>query len=148
MYAAALANKEIKLKLELENDLKIYADKAMINTVIRNLISNAVKFSYRNSEIKIKTEKLNGTAVISVYDAGVGIRQGDLAKLFSINSDFSLKGTENEGGTGLGLVLCSEFVRKNNGSISVDSVYGKGSIFSLALPFDNTNSTEKSTSVN
>lgn len=142
LYAAAMANKEIKLKLELVNDLNIFADKAMINTVLRNLISNAVKFSYRNSEIRIRSEKMDGLALIKVYDTGVGIKQADLAKLFKINSDFSLKGTENEGGTGLGLVLCSEFVRKNNGSISVDSVYGKGSVFSLSLPMESTNRDE------
>jgi len=142
LYAAAMANKEIKLKLELVNDLNIFADKAMINTVLRNLISNAVKFSYRNSEIRIRSEKMDGLALIKVYDTGVGIKQADLAKLFKIKSDFSLKGTENEGGTGLGLVLCSEFVRKNNGSISVDSVYGKGSIFSLSLPMESTNRDE------
>jgi len=138
----SLTAKDINLRNEISNDILFTADKRKLESILRNLISNAVKFSYRNSEIRIRSEKMDGLALIKVYDTGVGIKQADLVKLFKINSDFSLKGTENEGGTGLGLVLCSEFVRKNNGSISVDSVYGKGSIFSLSLPMESTNRDE------
>jgi len=109
-------------------------DENMISTVIRNLISNAIKFTRPTGKISITSHEKTNSHEISVTDTGVGITQEDFTKLFRIDAHFSTTGTANEEGTGLGLILCREFVNLNNGSIRVVSKPGKGSTFTVELP--------------
>jgi len=120
------------------------ADRNMINTVIRNLLSNALKFTKMDGEISVKTEIMNGKFTkgikylkIEITDTGVGIENENIIKLFKLEESFSTKGTSNETGTGLGLVLCKDFVEKNGGEIWASSELGKGSCFSFTLPLNN-----------
>ena len=128
--------KEIEIKLEFQDSLIVYADKALIGTVFRNLISNAIKFSHKKSVIRILGIEKNGITEISVIDSGVGIAKDKLVKLFAIDENVSTIGTANEIGTGLGLVLCYEFINKSAGSISVKSELGVGTTFVIQLPLN------------
>ena len=118
-----------------ENEL-IYADKNMLATILRNLISNAIKFTSNSGTIIISSEKQKATNFleISVEDTGVGIPKDRIDNLFRIDKNTSTQGTENEIGTGLGLILCKEFVEKYNGKIWVESEEGKGSTFLFTIP--------------
>ena len=118
-----------------ENNI-IFADEDMVATVLRNLISNAIKFTNNNGEINITSKKQadNNFLEISVADTGVGISKDRIDDLFRIDKNTSTEGTENEEGTGLGLILCKEFVEKHGGKIWVDSELGKGSNFKFTLP--------------
>ncbi|MDM8561570.1 hybrid sensor histidine kinase/response regulator [Candidatus Parabeggiatoa sp. HSG14] len=111
----------------------VFADEQMLDTVIRNLLSNAVKFTPINGKVSILSKKRGNEVEISISDTGVGIE--DIDKLFRIDVTYTTEGTEKEKGSGLGLILCKEFVEKNRGSIWVESEKGKGSIFHINLPF-------------
>lgn len=113
---------------------KIFADIDMIKTVLRNLVSNAIKFTNIGGAININAEENPENITISVSDNGIGIAPDDLTKLFNISEVLSTKGTANEKGTGLGLLLCKEFVEKHGGKIWVESEVGKGSDFIFTLP--------------
>ena len=126
--------KNIKIFLQFEPDIFVDVDKNMIETVIRNLITNAIKYCNKGDTISILSEKKNGSAFISVKDTGVGISKEVLPKLFKIGHSISTKGTNRETGTGLGLILCKEFVEKHGGEIWAESELGKGSIFKFTLP--------------
>ncbi len=129
--------KKINISLNAESKFYVYADKNSIATVVRNLISNAIKFTDIGGQIDITiTESTNypNMAEVIIKDSGVGIDEKDLPKIFMIDGSFSTKGTANESGTGLGLLLCHEFVTKNNGKIWVTSVKDKGSSFYFTLP--------------
>jgi signal transduction histidine kinase/uncharacterized protein HemY len=135
-------NKEIKLILDAEKELSVDADKNMIDTVIRNLISNAIKFTPNKGEITVKSqtitdEKNQKFAEISVTDSGVGIPLEIQSKLFKITENVTTKGTEEETGTGLGLILCKEFVEKHSGKIWFESEVEKGSKFIFRIPLFN-----------
>lgn len=106
----------------------------MLNTVLRNLIANAVKFTNAGGLINIHAEQDNSKVTISVSDNGIGIKPDTLNKLFNISQKITTKGTANETGTGLGLLLCKEFVEKHGGKIWVESELGKGSDFKFTLP--------------
>jgi signal transduction histidine kinase len=110
------------------------ADKDMVNTVIRNLLSNAIKFTPRKGKVTISARREGAFVAIGFADTGIGIPHDKVATIFNIDKTFYSKGTENETGTGLGLILCTEFVAKNRGKISVDSAPGKGSRFTFTLP--------------
>lgn len=130
--------KNLHLSSDIPSELVIYADKHMVSAVIRNLVSNAIKFTHRNGEIKISaTELIDGDkkyAEISVSDNGVGISPESISNLFCLSENVSSKGTENEKGTGLGLILCKEFIEKHNGKLRVESKLGKGTSFVFTLP--------------
>jgi len=128
------SDKNITIELHAESLPQVFADENMVNTVIRNLIHNAVKFSHANSVVKIYSYEKEKFLVTSVEDQGVGISDEELSELFSINKQFNKTGTNNEKGSGLGLVLCKEFVEKNGGEIWVESEEQKGCKFSFALP--------------
>lgn len=132
----AALNKSILLDYTYNDDLELFADKNMINTVIRNLLVNAIKFTERNGCVIIETKKYDRSVEISVKDTGVGMDEKTRDKLFKINEKVSNKGTENETGTGLGLLLCNEFVEKHNGRIWAESELGKGSTFKFILPLN------------
>lgn len=130
----------INKNITIENkilDYKVLVDKECLNTVLRNLLSNAIKFTYRNGNIVLTSEEAGANIKISVEDNGVGMDHEVTSKLFCITSKTSTVGTENEKGTGLGLILCQDLIEKNNGKISVESEFRKGSKFSFILPKPN-----------
>lgn len=129
-----MKEKDISLLNTVINDIEIYADKNMMNTVVRNILGNAVKFTHRGGNITIDAAREGDFCILSIKDDGIGIDEEVLDNLFRIDTSVSKKGTEGEEGTGLGLILCKEFVTKNNGDITVSSEKGKGSTFILTLP--------------
>ena len=126
--------KGISVQNTIPNTLNVYADKEMIKTVLRNLVSNAIKFTDNGGFVEISSKLTDTEVFILVTDNGVGISADDIGKLFDISSNFSRKGTNEEKGTGLGLSLCKEFVEKNGGTIGVTSESGVGSVFRFTLP--------------
>jgi PAS domain S-box-containing protein len=129
----AAEKKLIKISANYPNDLTAVADRDMINTVIRNLVNNAVKFTEKGGTIEVKAQKSNGTIQVSVIDNGLGISKEDQEKLFRIDIKTKSIGKSKEKGTGLGLILCKEFVEKNGGKIWVESLENKGSQFHFTL---------------
>jgi signal transduction histidine kinase len=127
-------NKNIKIHLQIEDDLYILADEKMINTVLRNLISNAIKFTNANGNVTLTACRVENYIEVTVADDGVGIPETTISKLFNIDANITSKGTANESGTGLGLILCKEFIEKHGGKILVKSELGKGSEFKFNLP--------------
>jgi two-component system, sensor histidine kinase and response regulator len=125
--------KQVYLNSKIDPSIYIFADKEMINLVLRNLISNAIKFTPHNGEIFVGATIKNETVEVFVKDNGTGISNDNLKRLFN-NSYFTTNGTANESGTGLGLMLCNEFIIKNGGNIRVESELGKGSMFTFCLP--------------
>ena len=135
LLAGNAHTKNIELSSDISADLCAFADEDMINLVIRNLISNAIKFTPKGGSIRVTAHKNMDDAIqINITDTGVGISKANLEKLFVKNSNPTTLGTANEKGTGLGLLLCKEFIEKNNGSISVSSQPEKGSTFTIILP--------------
>jgi len=126
--------KLITISLKLPDKATLFGDKSMFRTMIRNLISNAIKFTNRGGEILVSVKKVEKYYHISVSDNGVGIKKEVVDKLFKIEENVSTTGTENESGTGLGLILCREFAKKHNGNIKVKSELGVGSTFTVILP--------------
>jgi PAS domain S-box-containing protein len=137
LYKSNTDLKKIKLTDNTSNEILVYADKYMIETVFRNLITNAIKFTYSGGTVKVNTVKKGNYAEVTVTDNGVGISNENHKKLFRIDEQFKSDGTADEKGTGLGLILCKEFLEKNGGNISVDSKEGKGSKFIFTLPLAN-----------
>ena len=126
--------KSITLSKELPRSVPIFADKAMINAIFRNLISNAIKFTHENGNIIISAKQEQNEVIVTVSDNGVGIRKDAIDKLFRIDECYSTPGTQKEKGTGLGLLLCKEFVLKHVGKIWVESEFGIGSSFFFTIP--------------
>ena len=126
--------KNIGLKVTCQQSLSICADKNMIKTILRNLISNAIKFTRRNGQIEVNVTPDKSGVRIAVSDNGIGISKENMAKLFRIDGNLSSRGTENEKGTGLGLFLCKEFVTKHGGNIWAESEPGSGSVFQFIIP--------------
>lgn len=133
IFVIIAETKHIRLNCNLGTEnLKVHADTDMLNTVIRNFLSNAIKFSNENSTIDITVARSGNFARISVRDHGVGISEDRIASLFS--SGKTTYGTKNEEGSGLGLQLCKDFAVKNGGDVEVESVHGEGSTFSVLVP--------------
>ena len=126
--------KSILLLKEIPSEKSIFADPAMISTVIRNLTSNAIKFTNPGGKITISAEMKPGEWLITVTDNGVGIPESITPKIFNIGGNVSTTGTQNEQGTGLGLILCKEFIEKHGGEIWVESEIDKGSSFHFTIP--------------
>jgi signal transduction histidine kinase len=126
--------KNIVLVTQVPDTLPAIIDKAMISTVIRNLVSNAIKFTPQGGIITLKASADLQSVTVSVTDTGVGIPGEVIGKLFGFEGSRSTLGTNNEQGTGLGLILCHEFIEKHKGTIQVDSVLNQGSTFSFTLP--------------
>ncbi|MCF8402508.1 MAG: tetratricopeptide repeat protein [Bacteroidales bacterium] len=130
----SLKNKNLSVISEIPFNAVAMADENMIKTVVRNLLSNAIKFTKPGGEIKITVVKNEDYFKISVKDNGIGIEKENLAKLFRIDDQYRTIGTLNETGSGIGLLLCKEFVVKNKGEIKAESTKGVGSVFSFTLP--------------
>ena len=133
--AAKIAGlKKITIREEKPEKLPVYADIDMLKTVIRNLLSNAIKFSNENSEVLVKMEEQGDMVVVSVKDNGCGIDEEGQKKLLHTDTHFSTFGTNNEEGSGLGLLLCQDFVVKNGGKLWFTSKQGEGSTFYFSIP--------------
>ncbi|WP_430973972.1 tetratricopeptide repeat protein [Sunxiuqinia rutila] len=130
-----LAAKSQTVNVEIENDLQVFADKDMIATVLRNLVFNSIKFSYPNTEIRIEGRKVGNSIQVSVIDQGVGIDADKQQKFFNYEENTTTVGTAGETGSGLGLIICREFIEKNNGLIWVESEAGKGATFRFTIPY-------------
>jgi signal transduction histidine kinase len=126
-------SKLITIINHIPENLIIMADEDMLKTILRNLLSNALKFTSVNGKVEIKSASAVHSIEISVEDNGAGIKQEDIGKIFKIGAGFSKRGTGNEKGTGLGLMLCKEFVEKHGGKIWVKSEEGKGSTFTFSI---------------
>lgn len=133
LLTATAGQKAITISKVLSHKIAVSADKQMINTVLRNLISNAIKFTNEGGEITITAEKRAEDILVSVHDNGIGISKERLKTLFQIDESYSTLGTNNEKGTGLGIILCMEFVEKHGGKIWAESEEGKGTIFYFTL---------------
>ena len=126
--------KEVHIKKLVQEGLIAYADRDMTEFIIRNLLSNAIKFSYRNSTIEIKASAHHTDIVIEIIDNGVGLSEAKIKTLLKKNTAITQRGTEKEKGTGLGLLICKDFIAKNGGLLHIDSEPGKGSVFSFNIP--------------
>jgi two-component system, sensor histidine kinase and response regulator len=134
LFATHARQKEITLVNRVPHDLAAYVDSRMLDTVLRNLVSNALKFSDKGGKIQVMARR-NGTGVeLAVADTGTGIPASDLPHLFRIDVKYSNAGTAGEEGTGLGLILCKDLVERNSGRIWVESRVGQGSTFTMRLP--------------
>jgi signal transduction histidine kinase/ligand-binding sensor domain-containing protein len=129
-----ITTKNINIKHKITDSCDVYADRNMINTVIRNLLTNAIKFTHSGGDIAINSLRKDGHIEISIKDSGIGMSAEETEKIFRVDANFSRNGTDGETGTGLGLILCKEFIIKNGGKIWVESTPGKGSRFLFTLP--------------
>jgi signal transduction histidine kinase len=126
--------KELTIGHTIEPQLKVYGDQDMLKTVFRNLLSNAIKYSFTGGKIRISGSVVNNVVTIEFTDNGTGMTQEEQEKLFRIDSSFSKKGTASENGTGLGLLLCKEFIQMHGGNIWVKSTPDAGSTFTFTIP--------------
>jgi K+-sensing histidine kinase KdpD len=127
-------NKQITIQNTVAEDVLVFADKNMILTVLRNLITNAIKFTPKGKQIQISAQTNQQEHLVTIKDNGVGIKPENLEKLFKDTENLTTFGTDGEKGCGLGLLLCKEFIVKHNGSIRVESELDKGSSFIFTLP--------------
>lgn len=129
-----LQNKSIELVIDIDQNINANADNQMIKTVLRNLVSNAIKFTPEHGRITIQSKQHDDKIITSIIDSGVGIPPENLDQLFIARGKVRTYGTNNEPGSGLGLILCYDFVEKNNGKLSVTSTVNVGSTFTFSLP--------------
>jgi PAS domain S-box-containing protein len=126
--------KSITITLDLPHNLPVMADKAMIHTILRNLLSNAIKFTHPEGRIVIEAKQQPHQVAVSVVDTGVGMQPGEIGRLFRMDQQFTRPGTRKETGTGLGLLLCKEFVELHGGTINAESQPNQGSKFTFTIP--------------
>lgn len=134
LYTNDASSKEIDLINNISKDQQVFADEDMINIVFRNLLSNSIKFTKKRGKVSVGAEQKNNFIEISVQDTGIGISKDDISKLFRQDIYHSTMGTNREKGTGLGLILCKDFIEQNDGELFVESELGKGSSFKFTLP--------------
>ncbi len=134
LFAGALLHKKISLSVHIPENTMVFADIHMIRTILRNLMSNAIKFTHAHGQINLSVLKTPNEYRVTVSDNGVGIPKTSLDMLFRIDQNKSTRGTQNESGTGLGLILCKELIEKHGGAIWVESEPGKGSAFTFSIP--------------
>ncbi len=127
------AGKNVRIMVEVDPKIKVSADPDMLSTILRNLLSNAIKYSYKDSCVKVSSIVREGKAVVSITDYGIGMTEEIKEKLFRIDAKLSVKGTDGERGSGLGLITVYEFLKKMDEEITVESTPGKGSTFSFTL---------------
>lgn len=135
LLSAQAGNKKITIENNVHSAIQVNAHRHSVNTVVRNLISNAIKFTPEGGKITLSAKPEQNRLVVSIADNGVGMSKEVIDKLFRIDTKHTTKGTANEKGTGLGLILCKDFIEKNGGKIWVTSEPGKGSVFSFDLPY-------------
>ncbi len=137
LQSEAWRAKKINIDISCEDELCLFADEQMTETILRNLLSNAIKFTPSNGVVHFNAYKNKNNCTIEITDNGVGMTETQINKLFNSNITTSSLGTNNEKGTGLGLILCKEMIDINQGSITVKSTQNKGSKFSISLPAAN-----------
>jgi len=133
IYEFPAMDKKLSLKVDCPEDIKVFADKHIVESIVRNLVSNAVKFTGENGSILMKAEKQGNKVAVSVKDNGIGIEGEKIPKLFGFNSDISSSGTRGESGIGIGLSLCHDLALLNRSELKVESAPGRGSTFTLIL---------------
>jgi signal transduction histidine kinase len=136
LLSTTAEDKNILLENSIQEDTFVYADVRAINSVLRNLISNSIKFTKSGGKVVIEAKKKHNEVEVSVSDSGIGINAENLAKLFRIDVSNSTIGTNNETGTGVGLILCKELIEKHGGKIWAESELGRGSKFIFTLPIN------------
>ncbi|MDW7695728.1 sensor histidine kinase [Flammeovirgaceae bacterium SG7u.111] len=136
LYRTEADKKSIELKQHIEKGTKAFADPSMLELIIRNLVANAVKFTPYMGKVSVEAETSKIGVTIKVRDTGMGMKKETIAQILNLDAQISTTGTANEKGTGLGLVLCKEFIEKNGGELQIESEEGKGSIFMFTLPLD------------
>jgi signal transduction histidine kinase len=134
LVRTAAQQKQITLRNLVSEQLNAYADEQMLQTILRNLLTNAVKFTNAHGTVEVSAQSSDDEVEIRVTDTGIGMDEETIATLFRIDAKTSRLGTQGEKGTGLGLVLCKELAEKNGGRIWVESQVGQGSTFILSLP--------------
>lgn len=134
MIGESATEKKIEISLAESENMKVKVDENMIKTIVRNLLSNAVKFTKTGGKVEVSAIRHENEVVVKVTDSGVGISDENMKKLFDVGSGFFTRGTKNEKGTGIGLLLCHEFVEKHGGKMIVESREGEGSTFSFTIP--------------
>ncbi|WP_024995148.1 hybrid sensor histidine kinase/response regulator [Phocaeicola paurosaccharolyticus] len=134
IFSLVSSSKNIELIFDSNEEINVRGDIDMVKTITRNLLSNAIKFSFSGSKIIIEVKKIGNMAVVSVKDFGKGMSQEEQQKLFNSETHFSKYGTNNEEGSGLGLLLCKDFATKNRGDLWLQSEEGKGSTFFFSVP--------------
>jgi len=127
--------KMITITCDIPEDLTLRADVQMFDSIIRNLLFNAVKFTHKEGQVTISAKAMpNNSVEISICDTGIGMKKEMIDNLFRLDANVSRKGTEGEASTGLGLIICNDFIEKHGGKLSVESEIGKGSTFRFTLP--------------
>ena len=126
--------KNITLSCNMEEPITVFGDVRMIDTVLRNLLTNAIKFTEQQGTVTAGIQQTAGFIEVFVSDTGIGIAKDNISKIFQLDNKYTRKGTEKERGSGLGLILCNEFIEKHEGTIRVESEPGKGSRFIFTLP--------------
>ena len=134
LYFEVASQKAITIKVSKSIDVELFVDKAMISTVLRNLINNAIKFTYENGNIDMSLEMKNDAVRITVSDNGIGMKPELIQDLFKLDTKTGRPGTNGESSTGLGLLLCKEFIEMHGGQIWAESELGKGSDFHFTIP--------------
>ena len=134
VFASKITQKRIIVRNQVSKDVVAYGDPQMIEIMLRNLIANAMKYTYPGGSITVAGECNNQGLVITITDRGTGIEHGDLPKLFRLDTKFSQEGTAGEKGTGLGLILCQALAANNNGTIRLESEIGRGTTVTVQLP--------------
>ena len=124
------------MDISVPQKTRAYFDRNLLSTILRNLINNAIKFTLRGGKITISCISDSGNITVSVQDTGIGMTKKQINNLFDLNGTIIMPGTSEEQGTGLGLILCKEFVDMHNGRIWADSKPGEGSTFYFTLPFN------------
>ena len=135
-FASNAAQKQISLTSQISQNLVVYADRGMLMIIVRNFISNALKFSNSGANVALSASQNEGYVDLSVSDTGVGISQEVFPRMFRFDVKYSTLGTAGEEGTGLGLIVCKSLVEKNGGMILIKSEVGQGSVFTLRLPVE------------
>ncbi len=135
--------KNIQIESHIDNKPNPSGDRNMTSTIIRNLLANAIKFTHKNGHVKLHYKTDDTFYHFCVSDNGIGIKKEDIHKLFSLDETKSSRGTDNEKGTGLGLIICKELAHKQNGTLSVESKEGEGSCFCISIPLAHTDTLSK-----
>lgn len=136
VLTSSIKIKKINMEVDCNRDILLYADYSMVTTVIRNLLTNAIKFTHNGGDIKVTVSEDSHFTIISVEDSGVGMSQEDITNLFEVGKIPRKYGTNREEGTGLGLLLCKEIVEAHQGNVTIESELNKGSKFTIMFPKD------------